>query len=193
MGLSVLTIVLSLCAVFATAAPEYICRPPPPDFPSVHLAGITYAGSGCPAGSVAFSGNPASVSLAFNKYTASISHKIPATKGCTIYIKFIYPPIWQFSVYKVNYKGQLALGAGVTAALQYHLTPGSRGDGGSEWNNPATNFDVTEPLLAQHISASPCGDSTILNVTTNIDLRGGERGTMNIEDFGLIICWTKCG
>src|SRR5437588_3799142 len=107
MGLSVLAIVLSLCVVLATAAPEYICPPPPAGFPSIHLDGITYAGSGCPPGSVAISGDPSSVSLAFRSYIASASHNAPASQSCTINIKFHYPPIWQFSVYKVNYKGQL--------------------------------------------------------------------------------------
>ena len=199
MRLSVPAIVLSLCAVFTAASPT-----------EVTIGDITYAGSGCRAGSVAVAGNEFAVTLSFDSYTASIGPNIPFTerrKNCNINFRLHYPQGYSFTVYKTNYIGIVKLEDGIKATQRAQSwfaghPPPPPPPVISKWTGPVfETYNVTETFKKDDWVWSPCGAFTTLNVDTQIYLENGVghgSGYITTDDiehkaktiFG--IQWKKC-
>ncbi len=90
-----------------------------PDPDKVQIVGFTYAGSGCPAGSVAntTSTDKTILTLLYSDYVASIG---PGTnladhrKNCQVTLDVKYPGGFQFSIFSADYRGYENLAKGVT-------------------------------------------------------------------------------
>jgi len=100
--------------------------PPQPDHPpwdQVYITGINYAGSGCPAGSVAgtLAKDGSFINVAFDKYIASVGPGIAikeSRKNCQITFQLHYPPGWSLTVFDARYEGYVKLDPKVTAKQQ---------------------------------------------------------------------------
>jgi hypothetical protein len=114
MYFSTILVVAAVTLGFATPTPA--AEPNPDD---IYISSFTYAGSGCPAGSVANATDDSMqvLTLLFDDYIASIG---PGTavadhrKNCQINLKIHYPNGWQYSLYSVDYRGYADLDQGVT-------------------------------------------------------------------------------
>jgi hypothetical protein len=80
---------------------------------------FTYAGTGCPAGTVANATDASKqvLTLLFDSYVASIGPGTTVTdrrKNCQINLDIHYPGGFQFSLFSVDYRGYQDLATGVT-------------------------------------------------------------------------------
>jgi hypothetical protein len=110
---------LFLAASTLTLAAPAVKRVTGPSPNDVFIKSFTYAGSGCPAGSVANATDAAKdvLTLIYDQYVAQIGPGTMPTdhrKNCQINLDVHYPQGWQFSVFSVDYRGFEALDAHVT-------------------------------------------------------------------------------
>ena len=173
MKYSVSAIVLGFFAAFSAAAPTPDDKPDPGQ---VTLTGVTYAGSGCKAGTVEVSLSPdwATFTIIFDDYKATIgpgSKFSDQVKNCNLDFKVNYPPGYQFTLYKNVYTGYALLDSGVTAKqTSSYWFAGFVGDKPtfqSTWYGPYNDlYNFTDTL--QNTLYSPCSASTTLNVNTQL-------------------------
>ena len=215
MRFSVNAIVLSLFAALAAASP----LPGPDTLPSttdidltkVYIEGITYAGSGCKAGSVAVSNSKdfTVFTLRFDSYVTSIGPGTQFTdrrKNCNLNVKLHYPKGYQYTLYQADYTGTANLEKGVSATQesQYWFareTP--RATLRAKWSGPfSDNYNFRDTLVHDAWVWSPCGASTTLNINTqlNLDNTGYPQASGYIAPNGIDpnvktlygISWRKC-
>jgi hypothetical protein len=101
------TLVLLAASTLSLAAPAPPTGPNPND---VFIKSFTYAGSGCPVGSVANATDAAKdvLTLIYSNYVASIGPGTTVTdhrKNCQVNLDVHYPQGWQFSLFSVDYRG----------------------------------------------------------------------------------------
>ena len=111
-----------LAALIASAAAQG------PDPSQTYIAGLTYGGSGCPAGTVAssFATDRKTFTMIFDSFVASSGTGVAITenrKNCQINVDMYYPQGWSYSIVSVDYRGYASLPAGVTATQKatYYL------------------------------------------------------------------------
>ncbi|KAG0644139.1 hypothetical protein HOY80DRAFT_177426 [Tuber brumale] len=183
MKYSISALVLGLFAVLSVAAPA--ATPDDDVDPNkVYIEGITYAGSGCKAGSVAISKSSdyKTVTLAFDSYVASIGPGVPFVekrKNCNINVKLHYPGGYQYTLYQTDYTGYADLEKGVTAKQQSQYWFAGFADQKailqSTWKGQYKNsFTFRDTLAHEAVVWSPCGASTTLNIDTQMTLDNSE-------------------
>jgi hypothetical protein len=178
------------------AAVSSASSPPEPDdadldLSKVYIEGITYAGSGCKAGSVSHTNYSdwTGFTLAFHSFLASIGPDIPFVerrKNCNVNFKLHYPPDYQYTLYQANYTGYADLEDKVKATEEStywfagysgRATLKSTLDGAF-----ADNFSFNNTIDEAAWVWSPCGKSTTLNVNTQVYLNNGD----NPKGYGYI-------
>jgi hypothetical protein len=167
---------VALCAGTAMAQdahPEY-----------VKVRSISYAGSGCPAGSVAQNIAPdaKAFTLLFDQYVAEVGPGVPLTasrKNCAVAVDLDFPNGWSYSILDVDYRGFYELEAGVTAeqkssyyfqgdAKTAALTTTVRG--------PITkDYHIRDSLGLEALVWSPCHLSRALNINTQVRAAAASR------------------
>lgn len=113
------TFLMVAAATLGLAAPAVYATSPDPN--DVYIKSFAYAGTGCPAGSVANAtdGSKQVLTLLFDDYVASIGPGTAVSdrrKNCQINLDIHYPGGFQFSLFSVDYRGYQDLEAGVTGA-----------------------------------------------------------------------------
>jgi hypothetical protein len=213
-------VALSTLALTAFAAPVAepqvgIIFPPTGPFPdpgSVFIKGVNFAGSGCPAGTVAigFSDDKTNVNLAFDSYIASIGPGIAVTenrKNCLINFNIEYPPGWSYTIYSTDYRGFVSLDPKVTALQKstyyFSNTPGQF-EAQSTWTGPySEDYYFTDTFDALAVVWSPCKSATnTLNINTQIRLDNSKdktaTGMITTDSIThkvvhvLGVAWQKC-
>ncbi|KAF8458749.1 hypothetical protein BDZ91DRAFT_742989 [Kalaharituber pfeilii] len=164
---------------------------PPPPKDQVYIKGIEYAGSGCPAGSVAavLAVDGSNVAIAFDAYVASVGPDISITesrKNCLINVNLVYPQGWSYTVYTTDYRGYVDLDAKVTALQKssYFFTGDNKQmDAWSSWTGPFTDdYKFTDTIEKSAIVWSSCKAKTTLNINTQIRVDN----KMNKKGSGMI-------
>lgn len=89
----------------------------------VSITGVAYAGSGCPAGSVAgqLATDLTTITLLYDSFVAQAGPGIQASeyrKNCQLNVKLQYPQGWQFSVFKSDYRGYAQVPDGDTGTVK---------------------------------------------------------------------------
>ena len=84
----------------------------------VRFRSISYAGSGCPAGSVAQNVSPdrLAFTLLFDSYMAEVGPGIPLSnsrRNCQLNIDLEYPAGWSYTLFAIDYRGYASLEPGV--------------------------------------------------------------------------------
>jgi len=107
----------------SSVLPDAVFADPKPSGHEVEIAGISFAGSGCPAGSVAgqLSGDLTTITLLYDSFVAQSGPGIKPTetrKNCQLNVKLHYPGGWQFSVFKADYRGYASLAKGDTGTCK---------------------------------------------------------------------------
>jgi hypothetical protein len=110
---------LCLAASTLTLASPAAKRGSGPNPDDVFIQSFTFAGSGCPAGTVANATDAAKdvLTLIYSEYVAEIGPgTLPSDhrKNCQVNLDVHYPQGWQFSIFSVDYRGFEQLDAKVT-------------------------------------------------------------------------------
>ena len=204
-------IVLGFFAALSAAAPTPDDKPDPGQ---VTITGVTYGGNGCKAGTAHISNSPdwATFTIIFDENSPTIG---PGTKisdhikQCNVNFKVNYPPGYQYTIYKNDYTGYAYLDSGVTVKqTSSYWFAGFINDKPtfqSTWYGPFNNqYTFTDTL--QSLIYSPCGNSTTLNINTQIVMTSsnpkgqGQIGPPSTIDTLLInknqhtygVSWRRC-
>ncbi|KAK4154053.1 hypothetical protein C8A00DRAFT_33159 [Chaetomidium leptoderma] len=175
-----LTNILALFSGLAAASPVLVGNLA--DGPSGHdvqIAGLAFAGSGCPAGTVSgqLSSDLTTLTLLYAEFVAQAGNNISPSnyrKNCQLNVKLKYPSGWQFSVFKADYRGYAQIPAGDTGtckatyyfsgdSMQISSTMTIRGP----YND---NYIKTDEFGVESTVWSPCGVEGLLNINSEIRL-----------------------
>lgn len=148
--------------------------------PSVHIDGYSYAGSGCPAGSVSsnLSGDAQALTLLFDSFIASVGPGVPFTekrKNCTVTVKLRFPAGWSYSLYTVDYRGYIDLQGGVTgrqSARYWFQGNNATGQAATNFYGPRVgDYTIRDRLFLDQTIWSPCGASRdlVINSAVQVD------------------------
>lgn len=185
----------ALTAIFLSA----VASPVPadgdhPDWSQVYIDGYSYAGSGCPAGSVAgtFAPDGSFLNLAFDQYSAQVypgSKPGESRKNCQISFNLHYPPGWSLTFFDTTYFGYIDLDKKVTAKqTSSYRWGGSKSTATffSTWvGDIDETYTFTDTLEQSAYVWSPCkgkGASSSLVINTSIQTENSK----NKKGSGLI-------
>lgn len=155
----------------------------------VHIRNISYAGSGCPAGSVARNVSPdlKAFTLLFDQYVAEIGPGIPlanSRKNCQVLIDLDFPSGWSYSVVTVDYRGFADLDRYVTGQQQsayYFQGQGATARLATTFNGPtARDYQIRDQLGLSAVVWSPCGAQRALNINTQVRLSSTNRNAQGL-------------
>ncbi|KAI5782049.1 hypothetical protein DFH27DRAFT_579556 [Peziza echinospora] len=200
------TLLLTVTAVAASQVPIAATA-----IDAIFIESVSYAGSGCPQGTLQYQISPLSSTVAFlyPDLTAIIGPGIPITKtrkNCQTSISLKYPAGYQFLVSSMLFAGHVSLDAGVTALhkVTYYFA-GSPLQTSAEvsWEGPLKKNFVSNGELSKEGEEvwSPCGSGEALNINTQVRLSkaggsGDATGTLALSfgavDWALGLKWRKC-
>jgi hypothetical protein len=105
-------------AIIASASAAPTERDVGPDPSQVTFDTVSYAGTGCPAGSVSniASADRTVLTSIFDQFVAAVGPAIPVTsnrKNCQMSLRIHYPGGFQFSIFSADYRGFAQLDPGV--------------------------------------------------------------------------------
>ncbi|MFI6100232.1 DUF4360 domain-containing protein [Lentzea sp. NPDC051213] len=169
---------VAVCTVLGLATTSVAHADPPPA-DQVFIQSVTYAGSGCPAGSVAaaLQDDRTSMRMAFDKFVASVGPDVQfseSRKNCNVVVKLRMPQGWHVAVPMIDYEGYIDLQQKVTARIRTAVYTPRTADRtttfGSDWTGPiVSSFSVRDTVSAEGVvfSANP-GDTVLLHVNTQM-------------------------
>lgn len=150
---------------------------PTPSGHEVEIRSISFAGTGCPAGTVAgqLSSDLTTMTLLFSQYTAQAGSGIPPTeyrKNCQLNVKIQYPQGWQFSIFKADYRGYAFIpdgGKGTCKATYYFSGQTQQVSSTMVIDGPySDNYLKTDELPIESTVWSPCGREGLLNINSEV-------------------------
>jgi len=166
-----------------------------PDWKDVKITGINYAGSGCPAGSVAGTIDPNGqwLNVAFDKYSAEVWPPTTGAKGstlgdgrknCQITFQLQYPQGWSLTIFDTTYFGYIKLDSKVTAKQQSTYRWGGESKTAtfySSWvGKKDENYSFTDSLEQNEWVWSSCKGSTgtlVINTSISTDNGSNKKGS----------------
>jgi hypothetical protein len=198
-----LAVVLSgLCATqgMALDAPDY-----------VRIRSISYAGSGCSAGTVAENVSPdkTAFTLLFDSYIAAAGPGISPLekrKNCTLNIDLDFPQGWSFTIADIDYRGYASLERGVNALQKstYYFQGDAHQVSGETTlrGSVDTDYHVRDELLLTAEVWSPCGGRRSLNINTQVRVDNSRNprasGLMTVDTIDGVVTtiynlkWKRC-
>ena len=182
----------ALAALFVgtSASPMAAVTYPPPA--STYIKSVSYAGTGCPAGSVVgkFSPNYDNIHIAFDNFVASVGPGIPFAqkrKNCQLIFTIAYPAGWSYTISETIYKGYVDLNYNVVARQQSeYWFQGQESNVVSwydEWKGKLVEDYTTLPDKMEKEVWSPCrkaSNNLIINTQVRVD------NSMNTRGSGMI-------
>ena len=150
----------------------------------VRIDSISYAGSGCPAGSVAenLSDDYRAFTLLFDSYFAELGPLVPRSdnrKNCRINVDLSFPQGWSFSIVELDYRGYVSLDRNVSAVQQSdYYFQGQRGSArltSSFYGPEDRDYEFRDTLGVTASVWSPCGANRALNISTQVRLASRDR------------------
>jgi len=162
----------------------------PPEF--VTIRNLAWAGSGCPAGSVA--GNLApdftAFTLLFDSYVAEIGPGLPLSlsrRNCQILIDLDFPQGWSYSVFDVDYRGFVNVPSGVSGIQQSNYNFQGElltGRLATTMSGPRNgDYLIRDTLGLDALVWSPCGAQRALIINSSVRL---VNNTGNLSAQGLM-------
>lgn len=162
----------------------------------VRVRSITYAGSGCPAGSVA--GNIApdrqAFTLLFDSYIAEVGPGVAIRekrKNCQLNVSLDFPQGWSYTLLTVDYRGYASLEPRVVGTQQssyYFQGSTQTARLRSDYRGPMDrNYQIRDTLGLDAVVWSPCGAQRSLNINTEVRLDNSQatwaRGLMTTDSI----------
>ncbi|TWW08152.1 hypothetical protein E3A20_27190 [Planctomyces bekefii] len=195
---------LIAAATFAGAAQAQV-----PNY--VRVRNISWAGSGCPAGSVAQNVSPdlQAFTLLFDSYIAQVGPGVPIVekrKNCQLSVDLDFPQGWSYTIFTVDTRGYASLEPGVNGLQQsryYFMGSAATGTLKTPLVGPVDrDYQIRDVLGLSALVWSPCGATRALNINTEVRLDNscapGASGMMTIDSIDgnlkLIygIQWRRC-
>jgi hypothetical protein len=197
-------LIASLAAASATSA---FAQTPP----YVTVRNITYAGSGCPAGSVAQNLSPdlQAFTLLFDSFVAEGGPGIPFSekrKNCQINVDLAFPNGWSYTIFDVDYRGYMSLESGTTGEQKstYYFQGDSRQVPlSTKYYGPRDgDYHIRDTLALNAVVWSPCGATRSVNVNAQVRVDTGSnrnaRALLTLDSIdGVVkhiygIRWRRC-
>lgn len=195
-----------------TASSLAIAGAPPAG--TVYVDSFSFAGSGCPAGTVAptISNDNKTLTLSFDQFIAEVlpnSNKSMDRKNCNLTVNLKYPQGYTYAVAKADYRGYVYLDRYVSAtqkATYYfagmanaHTYSSNIGGGNFTVDK---NYLFTDSIPMESVVWAPCGETRALNInaeirTENRRNRNGQ-GTITTDSMDLDVntqlslVWNSC-
>lgn len=176
---------LSLAASAQADVPDY-----------VRVRNIHYAGTGCPAGSVAENISPdrQAFTVSFDQYIAAIGPGVAITekrKNCQLTVDLDFPPGWSFTIFSVDYRGYVSLERNVQGSQQskyYFQGQAATGTLVSQFNGPIDDdYQIRDELGLSAQVWSPCGAQRALNINSIVLLNNARNrngsGLMTLDSI----------
>jgi len=175
----------------------------------VYVKSISHGGTGCPQGTVGtyIFDDGKVFTLSFDQYSASQSRGSDPAKArsyCNLGLELNIPQGWQFSIFKIDYRGYANLDAGLSGVIQSSY----RFSGGASTpvlrqtlSGPvATDYLKTDNIGISSLVWSPCGVTRALNIKSEVRLEGdrARSGLMTVDtidgEFKQIYAlqWRRC-
>ncbi|KAF8455567.1 hypothetical protein BGX38DRAFT_1167592 [Terfezia claveryi] len=170
----------------ATPIPDDSSQPAHPPWDQVSIKGITYAGSGCPPGSIELVPSPASntshISIAFDSlfpYPDPGSNPNEARRNCHLTFGLQFPAGWSLTVFEMSTFGDIYLDKKFSATQQATFRWASQSTTAtlnSTWVGPICgNISFTDKLAPDAYVWSSCkGDSHSLTINTSIQIENSK-------------------
>ena len=175
----------------------------------VRVRSITYAGTGCPAGSVAKNISPdrLAFTLIFDNYVAEAGPGVPISqsrKNCQLNVDLEYPAGWTYTLFAVDYRGYANLQpnvSGTQKSTYYFQGASSQSSAQSTLYGPK-NQDYFYRDVIGNPNWSYCNVFRSLNINTQVRVDNsrapGNSGLMTTDSIdGHVIAtygftWRRC-
>ena len=183
-----------------------------PDY--VRVRSISYAGTGCPAGTVATNISPdrQGLRILFDQFIAEVGPGVPFNqkrKNCQLNIDLDFPSGWSYTVRTMDHQGYVALERGVkaTQAVSYYFQGQSATARlSTKFTGPIDqDYQIRDTLGSSAEVWSPCGAQRALNINTQVNLNNSgashKHGIITVERGdgafpsglgGLGLAWRRC-
>ena len=175
----------------------------------VYINSIAFAGTGCPAGTVAgnISEDAKAFTLLFDSYTAEAGPGILLNEGrkaCQVNMDIHIPQGWQYSLFTVDTRGFLNLEPGTSAVQQnrYYFQGALSGPAySSNFSGPRVgDYTARDTVGVASLVWSACGINRALNINTSVRVAasGGRRALATVDsldgEFKLLygVQWRRC-
>lgn len=180
-----------------------------PDY--VRFQRLIYAGTGCPAGSVAqnISSDKKAFTLLFDAFVAQKAMGLPpaqARKNCQTLIELDYSPGWTFALVGLDVRGYASLDPGVNATQKstyYYQGQRDQGSFDHSFAGPfAEDYYVSDVIPVDSAIWAPCDVRRPLNVNTQVRIEPGGNplgsGLITVDSidgyvfFEYRMVWRRC-
>jgi hypothetical protein len=161
-------------AIFASTASAYA------DAPSeVRIKSIEYAGSGCPAGSVAenVSTDKQAFTLLFDSFIAEAGPGVPLRekrKNCQLLVDLEFPQGWTYTIASIDHRGYASLEkkvVGIHKASYYFQGQGQSGTLETKIKGEKDDdYHLRDLVGLSALVWAPCGARRALNINTQIQV-----------------------
>ena len=160
----------------------------------VYVRSMSYGGSGCPQGSVGktISSDGSSFTLIFDEYIAEAGYDIPRSAGrktCQVTMDIRVPRGYQYSIATLDTRGYVSLDRGARAYQKstYYFDRFYEGTFVTNFRGPIDeDYTVTDEVELESGGVwSPCGSNRLLNIKTEIGVRGrrGNEGMLTVDSL----------
>lgn len=154
-----------------------------------YVQSLTYAGSGCPQGTVAssFSADRKVFTLIFDQFVATLGSGVPATenrKNCLVVLRLSAPPGQTWTLLDTQYRGYVQLASGVTAQQSADYSDlATTVSATSNFNGPVAKDYLAADTVALHQDRDACGSESILLVNSQVRLLGSGQGQITTDSI----------
>ncbi len=179
-----------------------------PDPTHVTVQSVTYAGSGCPDGSVTTTLAPdrSSFALLIDGFTAFRGPGIPlgeSFKTCQVELTLALPEGWQYTIGTLDHRGSVTIPKRMKATQQatyYFAGDGKLASADTTFVGPVDKaYLLRDTLPFSSVVWSSCDEVRPLTITTQLQLKGGtEAGRISAETidgtlgFVVGLRWRPC-
>lgn len=198
---------LTFLLIILLGAPSFASFGPNPN--EVFIDRISFAGSGCPAGSVSDMVSPdaKAFTLLFDSYVAEAGPGIPRKenrKNCQIAVDLRFPQGWSYTIFEVDYRGYANLDPGTSGLQQttyyFQGSPSSTTLRSLFRGFFDDNYHIRDTLGLSALVWSPCGVIRPVNLNTEVRVQalGSRQALMTIDSIdGQLehrygIQWRRC-
>lgn len=184
----------SLCVIAALmVGTTAFGQSPPAD--QVYIQNLSYAGTGCPAGTASsyISPDAQAFTIAFDQFVAvtgpSVSF-VESRKNCRLLVDLRFPQGWTYAIFRADYRGFAALDRyvyGLQRSYYYFQGTLNQVPLRTTLRGPYNNdYLISDTLGLETVVWHPCGARRALNIDSSVQVRSysyGSQGLMTVDSI----------